>query len=150
MLRLVLDGLRGWGGQGRSRIRKRRGGGWHRLCAPTWCSTRSSKPSSTAELEASKPPEPGTLGPIERWVIDAGRIASEEELATVCIFRGRGDDGVGVYRFSEDLGSLSPMDLAEQMLMAQLLGRLGYVPPVEYESSYHQLNNTPAAVAGLA
>jgi len=32
----------------------------------------------------------------------------------------------------------------------RLLGRLGYVPPVEYESSYHQLNNTPAAVAGLA
>jgi putative transposase len=32
----------------------------------------------------------------------------------------------------------------------RLLARLGYVPPVEFENSYHQLNNTPADVAGLA
>ena len=32
----------------------------------------------------------------------------------------------------------------------RLLARLGYVPPVEFESSYHQLNNTPAEMAGLA
>ena len=32
----------------------------------------------------------------------------------------------------------------------RLLARLGYVPPVEFESSYHQLNNTPAEKAGLA
>ncbi len=32
----------------------------------------------------------------------------------------------------------------------RLLARLGYVPPVDFENSYHQLNNTPADVAGLA
>lgn len=32
----------------------------------------------------------------------------------------------------------------------RLLEQLGDVPPAEFESSYHQLNNTPAAVAGLA
>lgn len=75
----------------------------------------------TVEIMASKAPEPGRLGSIERWVIDAGRNAVEEKLATVCIFRARADDGIGVYRFSEDLGALTPTDLAEQMLAAQML-----------------------------
>ena len=32
----------------------------------------------------------------------------------------------------------------------RLLERLDYVPPAEFESRYHQLNNTPATMAGLA
>ena len=32
----------------------------------------------------------------------------------------------------------------------RLLARLGYVPPVEFENSYYQLNDTPATQAGLA